>query len=135
MSLQAIIRRSIATAFIQTRAGSHTLTSSLTETPSSLSTVFSLGSIRSFAATSYLDKNEVTDRVLSVVKNFDKVDQSKISPTAVFQKDLGLDSLDTVELVMAIEEEFAIEIPDTEADKITSCDEAIAYISSNPMAK
>jgi len=36
---------------------------------------------------------------------------------------------------MAIEEEFAIEIPDTEADKITSCEEAIAYISSNPMAK
>jgi NADH dehydrogenase (ubiquinone) 1 alpha/beta subcomplex 1 len=59
----------------------------------------------------------------------------QISPTAVFQKDLGLDSLDTVELVMAIEEEFAIEIPDTEADKITSCEEAIAYISSNPMAK
>jgi len=53
----------------------------------------------------------------------------------VFQKDLGLDSLDTVELVMAIEEEFAIEIPDSEADKILSCGDAISYICTNPMAK
>lgn len=43
--------------------------------------------------------------------------------------------MDTVELVMAIEEEFAIEIPDSEADKILSCDDAITYIASNPMAK
>jgi NADH dehydrogenase (ubiquinone) 1 alpha/beta subcomplex 1, acyl-carrier protein len=46
-----------------------------------------------------------------------------------------LDSLDIVELVMAIEEEFAIEIPDAEADKILTAPEAIAYISSHPMAK
>jgi NADH dehydrogenase (ubiquinone) 1 alpha/beta subcomplex 1 len=59
----------------------------------------------------------------------------QVTPTAAFQKDLGLDSLDTVELVMALEEEFAIEIPDSEADKIQSCGDAISYISSNPMAK
>ena len=58
-----------------------------------------------------------------------------MSPTAVFQKDLGLDSLDTVELVMALEEEFAVEIPDSEADKIASCADAIGYISTHPMAK
>ncbi len=59
----------------------------------------------------------------------------QVSPSASFQKDLGLDSLDTVELVMALEEEFAIEIPDSEADKILSCGEAISYIASNPMAR
>ena len=60
---------------------------------------------------------------------------SQVSSSASFQKDLGLDSLDTVELVMALEEEFAIEIPDSEADKILSCSDAISYISSHPMAK
>lgn len=83
----------------------------------------------------FLDKNEVTDRVVSVVKNFDKVDQTKVSPTSHFQKDLGLDSLDVVEVVMAFEEEFCIEIPDSEADKINSCPEAVSYISSHPQAK
>ena len=59
----------------------------------------------------------------------------QVGPTSSFQKDLGLDSLDTVELVMAIEEEFAIEIPDSEADKILSCSDAISFISTHPMAK
>ena len=49
--------------------------------------------------------------------------------------DLGADSLDTVEVVMAMEEEFAVEIPDTEADKITSVAEAVAYLVANPDAK
>ncbi|KAL5769761.1 hypothetical protein ACOSP7_013915 [Xanthoceras sorbifolium] len=55
---------------------------------------------------SFLDKSEVSDRVVSVVKNFQKVDPSKVTPKAHFQNDLGLDSLDTVEIVMALEEEF-----------------------------
>ncbi|KAH9305760.1 hypothetical protein KI387_010164 [Taxus chinensis] len=83
----------------------------------------------------FLDKNEVTERVLSVVKSFPKVEPSKVTPSVNFQKDLGLDSLDTVEIVMALEEEFALEIPDKEADKIDSCSLAIDYISSHPMAK
>ena len=55
--------------------------------------------------------------------------------SANFQKDLGLDSLDTVEVVMGLEEEFAVEIPDQEADKITTAEQAIKFIASHPQAK
>ncbi|KAG6557185.1 hypothetical protein Mapa_001112 [Marchantia paleacea] len=83
----------------------------------------------------YLDKAVVTDRVLALVKKMEKVDPAKVQPTSHFQNDLGLDSLDTVEIVMAFEEEFRIEIPDSEADKIFSCQDAIQYIASQPRAK
>lgn len=59
----------------------------------------------------------------------------QVTPTAAFQGDLGLDSLDAVELVMALEEEFGVEIPDAEADKILSTGEAIAYLGAHPQAK
>lgn len=59
----------------------------------------------------------------------------QVTPNAHFQNDLGLDSLDTVEIVMALEEEFAFEIPDNEADKISSIDLAVAFIASHPQAK
>ncbi|KAL5769602.1 hypothetical protein ACOSP7_013756 [Xanthoceras sorbifolium] len=84
---------------------------------------------------SFLDKSEVSDRVVSVVKNSQKVDPSKATPKAHFQNDLGLDSLDTVEIVMALEEEFGFEIPDNEADKISSIDLAVDFIASHPQAK
>ena len=51
----------------------------------------------------------MTERVLSVVKNFDQVDPTKVNPETKFTDDLGLDSLDVVEVVMAIEDEFAID--------------------------
>lgn len=76
------------------------------------------------------------------VSNFHKynrhnwqVTHSKVTPTAKFKDDLDLDSLDAVEVVMALEEEFCIEIPDSEADKILSIPDAVAYISGHPMAK
>ncbi|CAL4900428.1 unnamed protein product [Urochloa decumbens] len=84
---------------------------------------------------SFLDKGEVADRVVSVVKNFQKVEPAKVTPTAHFQKDLGLDSLDTVEVVMAFEEEFGFEIPDNEAEKIDSIKTAVDFIASHPQAK
>ncbi|XP_019237537.1 PREDICTED: acyl carrier protein 2, mitochondrial-like isoform X1 [Nicotiana attenuata] len=104
---------------------------------------------------SFLDKSEVADRVINCVKNFPKLDPSKllracrsktrsvgtysskrtVTPNAHFQNDLGLDSLDTVEIVMALEEEFAFEIPDNEADKISSINLAVDFIASHPQAK
>ncbi|MEW5307802.1 MAG: hypothetical protein WDW38_010500 [Sanguina aurantia] len=89
---------------------------------------------RGFSA-HFLDKEDVTARVLHVAKHFEKVDPAKVVPAARFQEDLGLDSLDVVELVMALEEEFQVEIPDAEADKISSINDAIMYITSNPLAK
>nr|XP_043615483.1 acyl carrier protein 2, mitochondrial [Erigeron canadensis] len=83
----------------------------------------------------FLDKSEVTDRVVTCVKNFQKVDPSKVTPAAHFQNDLGLDSLDTVEIVMALEEEFGFEIPDNEADKINTVNLAVDFIASHPQAK
>jgi NADH dehydrogenase (ubiquinone) 1 alpha/beta subcomplex 1, acyl-carrier protein len=92
-------------------------------------------SVRFFAGATFLDPKEVSDRIISVVKNFDKVDAAKVTPEAKFTEDLGLDSLDSVEVVMAIEDEFAIEIPDAEADKIASVSDAVEYIAGHPMAK
>jgi NADH dehydrogenase (ubiquinone) 1 alpha/beta subcomplex 1 len=75
------------------------------------------------------------ERLIRVVKNYEKVDASKVTPAAHFVNDLGLDTLDAVELVIAIEEEFCIEIPDDDADKIASLPQAIAYLAKHPNAK
>ncbi|XTI86223.1 acyl carrier protein [Cenococcum geophilum] len=89
--------------------------------------------VRCYSAHGGMSKDEVQGRILDLLKNFDKVsDTSKLSPTSHFSNDLGLDSLDTVEVVMAIEEEFSIEIPDKEADAIHSVDKAVEYILSQP---
>ncbi|OBZ88585.1 Acyl carrier protein 2, mitochondrial [Choanephora cucurbitarum] len=82
-----------------------------------------------------LPKEDVQSRVLDVVKSFEKVDAAKVTPDSSFIKDLGLDSLDTVEVVMAIEEEFSVEIPDKEADAIHSIKQAIDYIASREDAQ
>ncbi|KAK1766599.1 acyl carrier protein-like protein [Phialemonium atrogriseum] len=91
--------------------------------------------VRCFASAGGLNKEEVEGRIKALLQGFDKVnDASKISSTAHFANDLGLDSLDTVEVVMAIEEEFSIEIPDKDADTIHSVDKAVEYIVSQPDA-
>jgi len=63
------------------------------------------------------------------------VDAAQVTNTAKFVEDLGADSLDTVELVMALEESFSIEIPDEAAEKITSVGDAIKYIKEHAAAK
>ncbi|KAI7781631.1 acyl carrier protein [Diaporthe eres] len=100
-----------------------------------VSRVAGWNSVRCYAAGSGLSKEDVEGRITSLLAGFDKVnDPSNIKPTAHFANDLGLDSLDTVEVVMAIEEEFSIEIPDKDADAIHSVDKAVEYILSQPDA-
>ncbi|KAL6066523.1 Acyl carrier protein [Balamuthia mandrillaris] len=81
-----------------------------------------------------LTEADVSERVLNVVRNFHKV-KGEVNPKSHFVNDLGLDSLDTVELVLAIEDEFAIEIPEAEADKMQTCQDAVNYLLTNPHAK
>ena len=77
------------------------------------------------------DETSTEDRIKKIVVDQLGVNADQITPEAKFIEDLGADSLDTVELVMALEEEFGNEIPDEEAEKITSVQEAIDYINAN----
>ncbi|KAG8814740.1 hypothetical protein FRC17_000991 [Serendipita sp. 399] len=80
-----------------------------------------------------LSKEEIEARVLEVFKGFEKVNPTKLTTSARFKEDLGLDSLDSVEVVMAVEEEFSIEIPDAEADEITTVQQGkITLIAALP---
>ena len=79
--------------------------------------------------------SDVADRVKKIVVEHLGVDESKVTENASFIDDLGADSLDTVELVMAFEEEFGIEIPDEDAEKITRVKEAVEYIESHAKTK
>ena len=75
--------------------------------------------------------SDITDRVKKIVVEHLNVEESKVSDEASFIDDLGADSLDTVELVMAFEEEFDIEIPDDAAETIQTFGDAVKYISDN----
>ena len=78
--------------------------------------------------------SDVETRVKNVVVEQLGVDESEVTNAASFVDDLGADSLDTVELVMALEEEFGTEIPDEEAEKITTVQLAIDYVNNNQAA-
>ncbi len=75
--------------------------------------------------------SSVEERVKKIVVEQLGVNEGEVRPDASFVDDLGADSLDTVELVMALEEEFDCEIPDEEAEKITTVQQAIDYINSH----
>ena len=74
---------------------------------------------------------QVEERVKAIIVEQLGVEENDVAPAAKFIEDLGADSLDTVELVMAFEEEFDIEIPDEDAEKITTVGDAISYIKEN----
>ena len=75
--------------------------------------------------------SETADRVKKIVVEHLGVEGDKVTEEASFIDDLGADSLDNVELVMAFEEEFGVEIPDDAAEKITTVKDAIDYIEQN----
>lgn len=78
--------------------------------------------------------SDIAERVKKIVVDHLGVDASKVSDNASFIDDLGADSLDTVELVMAFEEEFSVEIPDDAAEKIATVKDAIDFISTKKAA-
>ena len=74
---------------------------------------------------------EILEKVCSIVSEQLSVEAGEVKSDSNFQNDLGADSLDTVELVMSLEEEFDCEIPDDQAENITTVQEAIDYVNNN----
>jgi acyl carrier protein len=78
-----------------------------------------------------MSQTEIAQKVQDIIAQNLDVDQSLVVPAASFVNDLNADSLDIVEMVMAIEKEFDLEIPDDEAEKIRTVQDAIDYITAN----
>jgi len=78
-----------------------------------------------------MSKEDILNQIKKIVVDKLDVNESKITENAKFIDDLGADSLDTVELIMQFEEEFGLEIPDEEAEKILSVSDALEYIFTN----
>ncbi len=74
-----------------------------------------------------IDQNQIIKMIADQLQ----IDEEQVKPDASFMDDLGADSLDTVELIMALEEEFDIEIPDSEAEKIRTVQQALDYLDQN----
>ncbi|MGL5682259.1 MAG: acyl carrier protein [Marinifilaceae bacterium] len=75
--------------------------------------------------------SDIQSRVKAIIVDKLGVDESEVKPEATFTNDLGADSLDTVELIMELEKEFNITIPDDQAEKITTVGDAISYVEAN----
>lgn len=86
-----------------------------------------VNSLRFYAAEP-ITKQQVTERALTALKTVTAIQESKLTLTSSFKQDLGLDSLDTVEALVALEEEFDLEFPDKVSDGINNVQEAVDYI-------
>jgi acyl carrier protein len=75
--------------------------------------------------------SEIASKVTAIIVDKLGVEESEVKPEASFTNDLGADSLDTVELIMELEKEFGISIPDNEAEKIATVGDAITYIEEH----
>ncbi|XP_017127008.1 acyl carrier protein, mitochondrial isoform X3 [Drosophila elegans] len=86
-------------------------------------------SVRRYSAKPPLSLKLINERVLLVLKLYDKIDPSKLNVESHFINDLGLDSLDHVEVIMAMEDEFGFEIPDSDAEKLLKPADIIKYVA------
>ncbi len=81
-----------------------------------------------------LDREEILTKIQEITADRLGVDESDVTPEASFREDLEADSLDLVELIMELEEQFGMEIPDEEAEKITTVEEAVDYVQEHQTA-
>jgi acyl carrier protein len=81
-----------------------------------------------------MEREEILERIKEIAADRLGVDESEVTPEASFREDLEADSLDLVELIMELEEQFGMEIPDEEAEKITTVEEAVEYVSEHQTA-
>lgn len=76
-------------------------------------------------------KDQIFDKVKAIIVDQLGVEEDEVTPEASFIEDLGADSLDIVELIMALEEEFEIEVPDEDAEKLATVTDAVEYIKEH----
>ncbi|KFM67201.1 Acyl carrier protein, mitochondrial, partial [Stegodyphus mimosarum] len=84
---------------------------------------------RSFCVDTKLTKEEIAEKVLHICKTFDKIPSDKLTLESHFMNDLGLDSLDHVELIMNVEDDFNFEIPDADAEKLLRPKDIVEYVA------
>ncbi len=81
-----------------------------------------------------MGREEILERIREITADRLGVDEGEVTPEASFREDLEADSLDLVELIMELEEQFGMEIPDEEAERITTVDEAVNYVTEHQAA-
>ncbi len=81
-----------------------------------------------------MGRDEILERIREIAADRLGVDEGEVTPEASFREDLEADSLDLVELIMELEEQFGMEIPDEEVERITTVDEAVNYVTEHQTA-